>query len=53
MTYSEIKEKLRAAQVLLADIYDIPELKPHENDGLSCADSCIIEILDSLKKRGL
>jgi hypothetical protein len=52
MTYAEIREKLEAAQHLLAEVYDIPELVDHEESAISCADGCIIDVLDSLHKRG-
>ena len=52
MAYQEIKEKLIAAQRLLAEVYDIPELMEHEESAISCADGCIIDVLDSLHNRG-
>ena len=52
MTKSEIQVKLKMAQDILSDVYhyacenDLSEVESQ----MSCADSCIIDSLDYLKK---
>jgi len=45
--------KLKQAQALLSEIFDDPALDHEANSSLSCADSCIIEVLDFLNPKPL
>ena len=52
MNKATMTEKLKQAQALLSEIYDDPALDNSEaNNSLSCADSCIIEVLDFLNPK--
>ena len=44
-------DKLQAAQALIYELLDNPALDSEANNSLSCADSCIIEVLDFLNPK--
>jgi len=45
--------KLKQAQALLNEIYDNPALDNEANNSLSCADSCILEVIKYLNPKPL
>ena len=45
--------KLKQAQALLSEIYDNPALDSEANSALSCADSCILEVIAYLNPKPL
>lgn len=51
MDKNTMTEKLKQAQALLSEVYDDPALDHEANSSLSCADSCIIEVLDFLNPK--